>query len=234
MEKEVLDTITNLQINLPFASTTVSILLAAVFGEWVAILYRRFGMSLANRKVFSDIFWLLSVTTCIVIMVVKFSIALSLGLVGALSIVRFRAAIKEPEELVHLFLVIALGIACGAGQLQAALILLTITTTVFYIRFRFTKNKINSLSKDYATGSILNVSGPSDMHQSVPDFLNKTFGTENYSVVSINFKNTTFQATYRMSITLTEDNHYKLLNWASEQALSGLEVNFGNHTFLAP
>jgi hypothetical protein len=50
-------------------------------------------------------------------MIVKSSLALSLGLVGALSIVRFRAAIKEPEELVYLFLVIAIGLGCGANQL---------------------------------------------------------------------------------------------------------------------
>ena len=49
-------------------------------------------------------------------MIVKNSIALSLGLVGALSIVRFRAAIKEPEELTYLFLVIATGLGTGSGQ----------------------------------------------------------------------------------------------------------------------
>jgi uncharacterized membrane protein YhiD involved in acid resistance len=50
-----------------------------------------------------------------IITVVKSSLALSLGLVGALSIVRFRAAIKEPEELTYLFLTIAIGLGCGAG-----------------------------------------------------------------------------------------------------------------------
>jgi hypothetical protein len=49
-------------------------------------------------------------------MVVKSSLALSLGLVGALSVVRFRTPIKEPEELVYLFLAIALGLGFGAGQ----------------------------------------------------------------------------------------------------------------------
>ena len=52
-------------------------------------------------------FILLGIATCIVITIVKNSLALSLGLVGALSIVRFRAAIKEPEELVYLLFVIA-------------------------------------------------------------------------------------------------------------------------------
>jgi len=52
----------------------------------------------------------------LVIMIVKSSIALSLGLVGALSIVRFRTPIKEPEELVYLFICIALGLGYGAGM----------------------------------------------------------------------------------------------------------------------
>ena len=51
----------------------------------------------------------LAIITTLVITVIKFSLALSLGLVGALSIVRFRAAIKEPEELVFLFLIISIG-----------------------------------------------------------------------------------------------------------------------------
>ena len=63
-----------------------------------------------NRETFSDVFVLLSAITCIIIIIVKYSLAISLGLVGALSIVRFRAAIKEPEELVYLFLIIGLGL----------------------------------------------------------------------------------------------------------------------------
>ena len=55
-------------------------------------------------------------TTLLIITIVKSSLALSLGLVGALSIVRFRAAIKEPEELAYLFLNIAIGLGMGADQ----------------------------------------------------------------------------------------------------------------------
>ena len=55
-------------------------------------------------------------TTLVVISVVKSSLALSLGLVGALSIVRFRTPIKEPEELAYIFLAIAIGLALGADQ----------------------------------------------------------------------------------------------------------------------
>jgi uncharacterized membrane protein YhiD involved in acid resistance len=74
------------------------------------------GQSLSNRRTLADSFVLLAVSVTLIIYLIKGSIALSLGLVGALSIVRFRAAIKEPEELVFLLFAIALGLGFGAGQ----------------------------------------------------------------------------------------------------------------------
>ena len=70
----------------------------------------------------AKVFPLLSVGTTIIIAVVKSSLALSLGLVGALSIVRFRTPIKEPEELTYIFLCIAIGLANGADQHIAAIV----------------------------------------------------------------------------------------------------------------
>lgn len=69
-------------------------------------------------------------TTLLVISVVKSSLALSLGLVGALSIVRFRTPIKEPEELAYIFLSIAIGLALGADQKEAAVLSLVIILLV--------------------------------------------------------------------------------------------------------
>ena len=105
----------NIQVDIP--NFILSLLFAVVLSFFVQLFYIKYSSSLSNRKEFSKIFVILAVTTCIVIMIVKSSLALSLGLVGALSIVRFRAAIKEPEELVYLFLVIAIGLGCGANQL---------------------------------------------------------------------------------------------------------------------
>jgi len=93
-------------------SLAVAALLGAVLGQ----AYIRFGQSLSNRRVFARNFLLLTVTTTLIITIVRSSLALSLGLVGALSIVRFRAAIKEPEELAFLFLAIGVGLGLGAGQ----------------------------------------------------------------------------------------------------------------------
>lgn len=76
----------------------------------------------------------LSVITAIVILTVQSNIVLSLGMVGALSIVRFRTAIKDPMDLVFLFWAISIGIACGAGMLEIAVIgSLVLTALVFVL-----------------------------------------------------------------------------------------------------
>jgi hypothetical protein len=81
----------------------------------------------------------------LIITLVGSSVALSLGLVGALSIVRYRAAIKEPEELSYLFLAIATGLGMGANQPVITILAFLILTSVIWVR-HFIKplNKLNS------------------------------------------------------------------------------------------
>ena len=84
--------------------------------------FKRFGSTLSNRAEFAQVFPFIALTTILIITVVKSSLALSLGLVGALSIVRFRTPIKEPEELAYLFMTIAIGLGLGADQIMATVI----------------------------------------------------------------------------------------------------------------
>lgn len=100
----------------------INLALAALLGLILRDVYVRYGTSLSNRSLLANNFVLLTVTTMFIITVVKSSLALSLGLVGALSIVRFRTAIKEPEELAYLFLAIAVGLGLGADQRVATII----------------------------------------------------------------------------------------------------------------
>lgn len=94
----------------------VDFILAGLCAYIVSLIYRRYGSAISNRKIFSSNFVILALTTMLIITVVKTSLALSLGLVGALSIVRFRSAIKEPEELTYLFLTMSIGLGFGSGQ----------------------------------------------------------------------------------------------------------------------
>ena len=81
-----------------------------------------FGSTLSNRHELASVFPFILLTTLLIIMIVKSSLALSLGLVGALSIVRFRTPIKEPEELAYLFIAIAIGLGLGANQVIPTII----------------------------------------------------------------------------------------------------------------
>ena len=94
------------------------------------ISYIRFGHALSNRRIFANNFPIIAATTFLVITVVKSSLALSLGLVGALSIVRFRAPIKEPEELAYLFLTISIGLGIGADQVIATIVIVMLILLV--------------------------------------------------------------------------------------------------------
>ena len=116
---------------------TINIILAAIMSYLLSVIYVRYGYSLSNRKIFSRNFVLLTTTTMLVIAIVKSSLALSLGLVGALSIVRFRAAIKEPEELAYLFICIAIGLGFGADQRLITLIAFCVITIIVSVRKRY-------------------------------------------------------------------------------------------------
>ena len=106
-------------------------LIPTIFNFFVCILmsfivrdfYIKRSFSLTGKMHIGSIIPILSAVVFLVIIVVKTSLALSLGLVGALSIVRFRTPIKEPEELVYLFLAIAIGLGCSAGQVVITSIL---------------------------------------------------------------------------------------------------------------
>ncbi len=98
------------------------ILICAVLLYLLSLVYIKFGKAISNRAQLSRVLILVGITTFIIISIVKSSLALSLGLVGALSIVRFRTAIKEPEELGYFFIAISIGLGMGANQLLPTLI----------------------------------------------------------------------------------------------------------------
>jgi len=101
-----------LSLTLLLLNLGIGVLLSLVI-KWH---FRRFGSTLSNREEFGQVFPFVLLTTILIITVVKSSLALSLGLVGALSIVRFRTPIKEPEELAYLFISISIGLGLGANQ----------------------------------------------------------------------------------------------------------------------
>ena len=111
----------------------------------IGLVYIKFGRSVSNRPSLASTLPMLGITTMLVITVVKSSLALSLGLVGALSIVRFRTPIKEPEELNYLFFSIAIGLAIGADQYLVAFF--GVAFMSLYIILRSKGSRYSNVSK---------------------------------------------------------------------------------------
>ena len=134
----------------------INLCLGFILSIMVMYHYRTFSSVLTNKSTISRVLPFIILTTVLVISIVKSSLALSLGLVGALSIVRFRTPIKEPEELVYLFLVISIGLANGANQF-----LLSIIATLIIVTFLLLRNYYQSKNKSNfqfnADANILNI-----------------------------------------------------------------------------
>lgn len=112
---------------------TITLAITCLIALYVFIIYR-----LTAKKVFYSLSFnislvAISLITATIIFTIQSSIVVSLGMVGALSIVRFRTAIKDPLDLVYLFWSIAIGIICGTGLAQFAVLLSLVLTVVMFM-----------------------------------------------------------------------------------------------------
>jgi len=120
--------------NVGLAATLVHLAVAIALGQVLAWHFVRYARVISNRRRFARIFVFITTTTLLLISVVKTSLALSLGLVGALSIIRFRTPIKEPEELAYLFMAIAVGVGLGADRMISSVVVFGIVLAFLALR----------------------------------------------------------------------------------------------------
>mgnify|MGYP001238644612 CR=1 FL=1 len=127
--------------------TVINFVFCIIFSLILRELFLRYSNISFNRSSIARNLVILSCIVFVVIVIVKNSLALSLGLVGALSIVRFRTPIKDPTELIYLFFSIALGLGFGSSQ---TLITAILSILLFlYIYFTRTQNFATSQIDDY-------------------------------------------------------------------------------------
>ena len=177
MDKQLLDKslenfFLNSNIEINFGNFFIAILLSLILAYSVKLTYIKVGRALNDKEYFSDTFIPLAIITTLVITVIKFSLALSLGLVGALSIVRFRAAIKEPEELVYLFFIISIGLANGANQFLLSILSTIIILTFLFVRNIY-KNKKDNNGNFSSDSNILNVNILQNDKKSIDDIVSQ-------------------------------------------------------------
>ncbi len=191
----------NLFANTPLSITSLMVNLAigAVLALVLRWHFRRFGSTLSNREEFDQVFPFILLTTVLIITVVKSSLALSLGLVGALSIVRFRTPIKEPEELAYLFMAIAIGLGLGAAQTLPTVAAAACILTVMAL--------LNWTKRENANKNLyLSVHAPGNDESDPDGYLEKLNEAISKHVVNSDLRRFDFQdglveATYRIDIS---------------------------------
>lgn len=131
-KKSFINGFTNMDMGLP--DILLSLAVVCLIALYIFFAYRFLTRRTFYNKNFGIALAALAIITAAIILTIQSSIVISLGMVGALSIVRFRTAIKEPMDLVFLFWAISAGIICGAGLFSLAIISsLVITAAIFVL-----------------------------------------------------------------------------------------------------
>lgn len=118
---------------------------ACIFGIYIFLVYRLMTRKTFYSKSFNISLVAMSVTTAAIILTIQSNLVVSLGMVGALSIVRFRTAIKDPMDLVFLYWAISIGIICGAGLAIIGTILCLVMTAIIFFLVKYPDKKASML-----------------------------------------------------------------------------------------
>jgi len=137
--------------NLELSSTSLSqfiigftlIVVLSLMLKWI---YINYSNSVSNKSIIGNIFPLFGISIFLIVITIKSSIVLSLGLVGALSIIRFRTAIKEAEQIVYFLILTGMSIATAAGSYFFPFILLLFVLIYNYYLYNNKKSAIHSVN----------------------------------------------------------------------------------------
>mgnify|MGYP001257612137 FL=1 len=216
----------NIQINsnseIDLSLIVLNLFIAFIISILIKFHYKKFSTTLTNRDDFSNLFPFITLTVVLVIYIVKSSLALSLGLVGALSIVRFRTPIKEPEELAYLFLCIAAGLGYGANQTIPT----TVATLMILLLLYFVKiKKIRTIDKNI----FLNLEIEKKENQNTSEItkdINQTLKIENdnFNLIKLDVTDEIYQATFILNVKNLDK--LEVINQSIQSKYPNVKINF--------
>ena len=211
---------TNSEIDLSLI--ILNLFCAFVISLLIKFHYKKYSTTLTNRDDFSNLFPFITLTIVLVIYIVKSSIALSLGLVGALSIVRFRTPIKEPEELAYLFICIAAGLGYGANQIiPTTVAVIVILLLVYLVKIK----KVRTDNKNIFLNLEIEKKDESNTSE-ITKNINQILKTENdnFNLVKLDISDEIFQATYILNIKNLDK--LELINKSLQSKYPNVKINF--------
>ncbi len=194
---------------IPTQDLLLSLLIALISSLIINFIYKKTYMGVSYSKSNPLSIILLTLVTCIVIRTINSNLSLSLGMVGALSIVRFRTSVKDPIDTIYMFWAITAGIMSGAGLYLVTILSNLIIALLYFMSFLIESKKDNK--------KLLIITLPSSNSKEIIDMLQKkkcVLKTESYK--ENNESELTFEAKNRTQIediiSLKEDKSIKTIN----------------------
>jgi hypothetical protein len=163
-------------------------------------IYNKYSKTVSHKEFFSSFFILFSVSIFLIFSIIKSSVVLSLGLVGALSVVRFRNAIKDTEQIMYLLLLIAISISLAANQY--IFVIISVSTLFIII---FTKDY---LSTEREKTKLLFIQ--LEQSNQIEKIIALLEGKCTFQIIGLEHINGVFNL--HISITSKDDNIFKSLN----------------------
>ncbi|MDD3932093.1 MAG: DUF4956 domain-containing protein [Clostridiaceae bacterium] len=182
--REAILKLLEVNINQPLTLERILITFAItlIMGSVILLIYRITFRGVMYNRSFGTALLMVSLVTALIIMPISSNVVLSLGMVGALSIVRFRTALKDPLDIVYMFWAIALGLTAGAGFFELAIIGSLILAVIMLI---VTSLQSGGRKKPYLLIVRYNDAFRTDLRQILPPYTlkSKTATSQGYEAV---------------------------------------------------
>lgn len=185
----------------------LSLFTVIAFSYIVKLLYVRKSRSIADKNYFSSLFLIFSISIFLIISTIKASLVLSLGMVGALSIVRFRNAIKDTEQVMYLLFLIAFSLALAANQYLIGVI--SGIVGVLFIYFR------NFRQQNTTDSTFLYITFKSEV--GVEEILKQVLIGDN-RVVSLDFNKNAYKIVCTLN-QLSDQEVLTITNWLTQRVI---------------
>lgn len=199
---------------IPTLDLLLSLVIAIISALIINFVYKKTYVGVAYMKTFSLAIILLCMVTSLVIRTINSNLSLSLGMVGALSIVRFRAAVKDPVDIVYMFWAIAAGIMAGAGLYFATLLACLIIGISYFVCFTYQTKKTNK--------ALLVIKTYSANADEILNIMNKSAGAK---LKTESYKNGVVEFTYELASRNQADEILKFKDSQGILSLSLLDLD---------
>ncbi len=209
-KKEIFKYLIESNSSMALEQIILSMCMALVLGLFMYFIYKKTFTGIVYSKNFNSTLVLVAIITTMVMTIIGGNLALSLGMVGSLSIIRFRTAIKEPRDIAFMFWAIAIGLACGSEMYVVAIVgSIVIAIVLFCFKFDIYDNK----------AYLVVIKGKKLDNKAVNEALNK--GTKRWKVRMQNTSDVYEEATYEVTLG-KKDNYSDLIS--NIKAISNVEA----------